>query len=92
MHQYLLIYHVNIVSSIIQCIGIRTEDKQNDDKTKLMSNNFENTILNRWSNFFFSDQRQIEMQIACKIDIIDLSIRSESNFLLFLFQYFYAQN
>lgn len=47
MHQYLLIYHVNIVSSIIQCIGIRTEDKQNDDKAKLMSNNFENTILNR---------------------------------------------
>lgn len=55
MHQYLLIYHVNIVLSIIQCIGIRTEDKQNG-KAKLMTNNFENNILKKQVKEFFSDQ------------------------------------
>lgn len=86
MHQYLLIYHVNIVLSIIQCIGIRTEDKQNG-KAKLMTNNFENSILKKQMKEFFSDQMQSEMQIASKINIID-----RKQFPSLLFQHFYARN
>lgn len=86
MHQYLLIYHVNIVLSIIQCIGIRTEDKQNG-KAKLMTNNFENNILKKQVKEFFSDQMQNEMQIASKINIID-----RKQFSSLLFQHFYARN
>lgn len=80
MHQYLLIYHVNIVLSIIQCIGIRTEDKQNG-KTKLMPSNFENRILNGRRNFFSKTNWNADR----KINIIDLSIRNQ--FPSFLFQY-----
>lgn len=86
MHQYLLIYHVNIVLSIIQCIGIRIEDKQNG-KAKLMTNNFENNILKKQVKEFFSDQMQSEMQIASKINIID-----RKQFPSLLFQHFYARN
>lgn len=82
MHQYLLIYHVNIVSSIIQCIGIRTEDKQNDDKAKLMSNNFENTILNRWT-FFFRIRDKLKCRSRAKL--ISSISRSDQKAISFFF-------